>query len=139
MAAKKKSAKKTTKTKKSAVGKTRSKKTAKKARPVRKVAQKKPIAKKRGKKKSAAVIAPKKQFQERKQATSKAFLREGRDALSGRESGDLQGLSSAESADSESVDELLEEGNTFEAGVVKGVEDAGDADERGSYPRGAGG
>jgi hypothetical protein len=50
--------------------------------------------------------------------------------LSGRESGDLQGLSSAELADSESVDELLEEGNSFEAGVVKGVEDAGDADER---------
>jgi hypothetical protein len=42
----------------------------------------------------------------------------------------LQGLSSAELADSESVDELLEEGNSFEAGVVKGVEDAGDADER---------
>ena len=33
-------------------------------------------------------------------------------------------------ADSESVDELLEEGNTFEAGVVKGVEDADDADEK---------
>jgi hypothetical protein len=30
-----------------------------------------------------------------------------------------------ESADSESVDELLEEGNAFEAGVVAGVEDSG--------------
>ena len=50
--------------------------------------------------------------------------------LSGREAGDLQGLSSAERADSESVDELLEEGNSFEAGVVKGVEDAGNADEK---------
>jgi len=30
-----------------------------------------------------------------------------------------------EGADSESVDELLEEGNAFEADVVKGVEDAG--------------
>jgi hypothetical protein len=96
------------------------------------VDQKKTIARKHGKKKSAAarVIAPKKQLQERKQTTSRAFLREGRDVLSGRESGDLQGLSSAELADSESVDELLEEGNSFEAGVVKGVEDAGDADER---------
>lgn len=31
--------------------------------------------------------------------------------------------------DSESVDELVEEGNAFEAGVVMGVEDAGNADE----------
>ena len=43
--------------------------------------------------------------------------------------GRLQGLSDVQGADSESVDELLEEGNTFEADVVKGVEDAGDADE----------
>ena len=40
------------------------------------------------------------------------------------ESGDLQGLSNVESVDSESVDELLEEGNAFEAGVVAGVEDS---------------
>jgi hypothetical protein len=44
-------------------------------------------------------------------------------------SGDLQGLSNVEYADSESVDELLEEGNAFEAEVVKGVEDAENADE----------
>ena len=48
---------------------------------------------------------------------------------SGGQSGDLQGLSDIESADSESVDELLEEGNAFEAAVVKGVEDVPDADE----------
>src|SRR5260370_39332825 len=48
----------------------------------------------------------------------------------GREqSGDVQGLSNVERADSESVEELLEEGNSFEAGAVKGVEDAEDADE----------
>jgi hypothetical protein len=45
--------------------------------------------------------------------------------LSGGQAGDLQGLSNVESADSESVDELIEEGNAFEAGVVSGVEDAG--------------
>ena len=45
---------------------------------------------------------------------------------SGEQSGDLQGLSNVEAADSESVQELLEEGNAFEAEVVKGVEDAGD-------------
>jgi len=33
-------------------------------------------------------------------------------------------LSNVESVDSESVDELLEEGNAFEAGVVSGVEQA---------------
>jgi len=46
------------------------------------------------------------------------------------QSGDLQGLSRVERADPESVDELLEEGNAFEADVVKGVEDAGNADEQ---------
>jgi hypothetical protein len=45
------------------------------------------------------------------------------------QSGDLQGLSNVEGADSESVDELLEEGNAFEADAVQGVEDAEDADE----------
>jgi hypothetical protein len=49
---------------------------------------------------------------------------------SGEESGDLQGLSNVESADSESVDELIEEGNAFEAGVVAGVEEAGGRAER---------
>jgi hypothetical protein len=43
---------------------------------------------------------------------------------SGLQSGDMQGLSNVESVDSESVDELLEEGNAFEAGIVSGVEDS---------------
>ncbi len=55
---------------------------------------------------------------------------EGLEARSGQQSGDLQGLSNVPGADSESVDELLEEGNSFEAGVVKGVEDAEHADEK---------
>ena len=50
-------------------------------------------------------------------------------ALSGQ-SGDLQGLSNTERADSESVDELLEEGNTLEAEAVAGVEEAGDNEGR---------
>jgi hypothetical protein len=58
-----------------------------------------------------------------------AFALVGLGARSGEQSGDLQGLSNVQGADSESVDELLEEGNAFEAEVVKGVEDAGDADE----------
>lgn len=50
-------------------------------------------------------------------------------ALSGGQSGDIQGLSNREDVDSESVSELVEEGQAFEAGVVEGVEDAPDADE----------
>lgn len=60
---------------------------------------------------------------------SVVFEPKGLGARSGGQSGDLQGLSGIEGADSESVGELLEEGNAFEAEVVKGVEDAGDADE----------
>jgi len=52
------------------------------------------------------------------------FALEGPRARSGGQSGDLQGLSNVEGADSESVDELLEEGNAFEADVVTGVERA---------------
>jgi hypothetical protein len=53
-----------------------------------------------------------------------------RRSRSAGQSGDLQGLSGVESADSESVDELIEEGNAFEAAVVAGVESAGDNDEK---------
>jgi hypothetical protein len=57
------------------------------------------------------------------------FAREGLGSRSGEQSGDLQELSNVEGADSESVNELLEEGNAFEADAVKGVEDAEDDDE----------
>lgn len=53
-----------------------------------------------------------------------------RGSRSGEEAGDLQGLSHREGADSESVDELLEEGNAFEADAVSGVEAADNADEQ---------
>jgi hypothetical protein len=51
------------------------------------------------------------------------------------QSGDTAGLSRAELVDSESVEELLEEGQAFEAGVVSGVENAPDADEGGVRTR----
>jgi hypothetical protein len=44
------------------------------------------------------------------------------------QSGDTQGLSDVEEAGSESVVELVEEGQSFEAEVIGGVEDAPDAD-----------
>jgi hypothetical protein len=46
----------------------------------------------------------------------------------GGQSGDIQGLSGVAKADSESVAELAEEGQSFEAEVVSGVENAPDAD-----------
>jgi hypothetical protein len=58
-----------------------------------------------------------------------AFEPKGLGPRSGGQSGDLQGLSNRAGADSESVDELLAEGNAFEAEVVKGIEDVPDADE----------
>ena len=47
-------------------------------------------------------------------------------ARAGAGSGDLQGVSTVEDVDSESEDELLEEGQSFEAGIIGGVERAGD-------------
>jgi hypothetical protein len=44
------------------------------------------------------------------------------------QSGDIQQLDDRPRADSESAEELAEEGNAFEAGIVSGVEDAPDAD-----------
>jgi hypothetical protein len=44
------------------------------------------------------------------------------------QSGDIQGMSRAAKADSESVEELAEEGNSYEAAVVDGVENAKDPD-----------
>lgn len=45
------------------------------------------------------------------------------------QSGDTQGLSNVGEATSESVMELVEEGQAFEAGIVAGIEDAPDADQ----------
>jgi hypothetical protein len=44
------------------------------------------------------------------------------------QSGDTQGLSGVAEAGSESVEELVEEGQSFEAEVISGVEDAPDPD-----------
>src|SRR5437667_5752880 len=77
------------------------------------------------------VSALKKRVREKSQSVDTvAFSPEGPGTRSGQQSGDLQGLSGVEGADSESVDELLEEGNAFEADVVKGVEDAENANEK---------
>jgi hypothetical protein len=100
-------AKKTVRKKAAVMKKQRSKKAA----PKRKPAPKKSTS--RGNNRSLAAVA---------------FDVEGKRARSGGQSGNLQGLSDVETADSESVDELLEEGNAFEAEVIQGVQGAPDAD-----------
>lgn len=50
-------------------------------------------------------------------------------SAAGAGGGDFGGVSVVEGAGSESQEELLEEGQTFEAGIVSGVENASDADQ----------
>jgi hypothetical protein len=52
----------------------------------------------------------------------------GEGPSSAGQSGDIQGLDSSEDAENESVVELMEEGQYYEASVVDGVENAPDAD-----------
>jgi len=98
----------------------------------KKVAPMKKAVKKVGAKKMAGdktVASVKKQVRRKSLSVdTETFALEGSMARSGEQSGDLQGLSNVQGADSESVEELLQEGNTFEAEAVKGVEDAGDAE-----------
>src|ERR1700677_2761513 len=103
-------------------------KSPKKASPKKAVAKKKASKTSKKKKATGAKTASAPDNRTRKRSQERrppAFSREMSRPRSGEQSGDLQGLSDIEGADSESVDELLEEGNAFEAGVVGGVEDAG--------------
>jgi hypothetical protein len=58
-----------------------------------------------------------------------SYGRRGLGARTGGQAGDTQGLASGPDVDSESVEELLEEGQSFEAEVVEGVENAADPDQ----------
>jgi hypothetical protein len=132
-------------TKKKSKKSKKSKTSNSKSTPLRKLATPKQSAKKKGakaptkapaKRTSAKVKSSKKTISGKaarplRKQTGKndqvfGFPRSASSSRSGEEAGDLQGLSNVESADSESVDELIEEGNAFEAGVVAGVEDAGE-------------
>src|SRR5580704_5960874 len=103
-------------------------------------AKKKPVAKAKIATKASSA-AKKKAAPKRTLAVSQASIVQGnqdvetvrlkpksRVARAGTGAGDLQGISIVEDVDSESADELLEEGQAFEAGIVSGVEKAGDAD-----------
>jgi hypothetical protein len=111
---------------------TRKKKSAKKpARPKKKIiARKKPAPKK---------AAPKKKLARKKKTAFRTAAevsnpivspsRRGLGPGAGGQSGDNQGLSRKESADSESVEELSEEGQEYEVEVISGVENARDPDQ----------
>jgi hypothetical protein len=139
-------AKKKTKKKKAQPKKT----TRTKAAPAKKVVKKKPAPRQKKaikkviqKAKARKAVAHKTKTVPKKPASSVsspapkkqvdnmvAFPKEKVRHRSGQLSGDLQGLSDVQGADSESVDELLEEGNSFEANVVRGVEEAGNTEGR---------
>jgi hypothetical protein len=133
MATKKKTKKKSTHSKKAANRKvTASKTQAKKQKAPKKLAKKKAAPNKAASKTkgSKRIVRAKTTGSSARETQKKApgrdaFSRDTSGSGSGGQSGDLQGLSNIESADSESVEELIEEGNAFEAGVVTGVEDAG--------------
>ena len=121
----KKVVKKVTATKKTA--KRSPKKAAKKPAPKKAAAKKKAAGKKTASKRTAPPAKPVRST--RTTDDVRAYPSPRRGTVPGQDAGDLQGLSVAEGADSESVEELVDEGNAFEAGVVEGVEEAGD-DER---------
>jgi hypothetical protein len=134
MAAKKKAKKKTP------ANKARTRKAASKKSGEKKLAPKKKLASKKSAKKtlrsktisrSAAGLAKSKSSEKRipKAARRSGAVADPRNREVAADE-DSQGLSTVEQADSESVGELLDEGNAFEAGVVEGVEEADDSDER---------
>jgi hypothetical protein len=98
------------------------------------VARKKPARRSAAKKKAArkkTARATSGRRRTRREITSAIPIesRRGLGARSGGQSGDTQGLSRGEYTDSESVEELLEEGQYMEAEAVSGVENARDPDQ----------
>jgi hypothetical protein len=107
----------------------------KKSQPKKKIAAKKKSApnleKKLGAQKKATPRAARRSLAGKQEVTNPVAIRgrRGLGGASGGQSGDTQGLSRKEDVDSESVTELAEEGQDYEAGVVSGVENARDPDE----------
>lgn len=126
MKKKAKKAKRATRSKPASRKKASSKRPVKK-KSVKKIAAKKAAAKKTAKKKRRVVRLGKAQKRARPQIVP--FEEPSTRPRSGAQAGDLQGLRTNAGASSESVDELVEEGNAFEADAVAGVERADDEDE----------
>lgn len=95
-----------------------------KRKPPPKKPKKRTSAKSKSTKKKAIRLPAKRQSAITDQMRRKAGLSAVPARTPGEQAGDLQGLSDSERANSESVDELIEDGNAFEAGVVEGVQEA---------------
>src|ERR1039458_10342920 len=133
MATRKKTKTKSIRSKKSDGRKSRSKQLAQKRRTPKKLAERKAAPKKATAqtKTLARTTGGKTKSEINKKnpnATQKLGASASRRKSSGLQSGDLEGLSKVESVDSESVDELMEEGSAFEAGIVSGVENSRERD-----------
>jgi hypothetical protein len=119
-------------TKKKARKKTTPKKrTSKKKVLKKKATSKKPVRKKKSIRAESSVRRNIPGPARRTSEVNSGTFRQGRRGLgpnAGGQSGDIQALPRAEDVDSESVEELAEEGQAFEAEVVSGVENAPDAD-----------
>jgi hypothetical protein len=121
MPKKKAARRKATKTKKTTKQpRARAAKRTRKAAPRRKPAATKPAKKSRTIRGTSAAAG---------RARSIPFRPKGPGAETAGQSGDIEGLRKVARANSESVEELAEEGQSFEADVVAGVEDAEDAEE----------
>jgi hypothetical protein len=115
--------------KKSAAKKTASaRKTAKKAAPKKLVTKGRLTAKKKSSKKKPVARKATRRHEEIINPITPSGRR-GLGAESGGQSGDTQGLSRRSYDDSESVEELMEEGQYSEAEAVAGVENAPDVDQ----------
>ena len=98
----------------------------------RKVARKKKAAPRKKAASKRKAIRKKKRTRRGKPEVTNLVATTGQRGLgsaSGGQSGDLQGLPRYPGVDFESVEELLEEGQSFEAEAVSGVETAKDPDE----------
>src|SRR5260370_41043650 len=69
-------------------------------------------------------------------AVDTAHMQTATDLIPGGQAGALQGLSTVEEVDSESIAEIVAERETFEAGALEGVENAPDPDGGGVKHRG---
>lgn len=115
---------------------------AKKKKPAPKKSSKKPAPKPKKVARAKKTVRRKKPAPKRKpsrrgdrEASISAIPQQGLGARAGGQSGDIEGLSDVADADSESVEELLEEGQSYEAEVVRGVEDAPEPDESEVFTR----
>lgn len=99
----------------------KAKSSRRKAAPKRKAARK-PAARRRPVRMTQAVLGS-------QDVETVPLKRRARTAAAGAGGGDFGGVSVEEGAGSESAEELLEEGQAFEAGIVSGVENAPDPDQ----------